>query len=159
MVRAMLFLGLLGATAGCGGTSSALELHRCQADLKLHDLVVEVGVPPQGHGWGTASSAEAMENTIFDSHQETSLTVDDPNQFVSAVCSRLQQQLQSTCTVTSFRSGGQFCLAETTSPPAATTGADGVYFKRSSQGRISLVATPLADGRIELAMAATEWPD
>jgi hypothetical protein len=160
VVRAALLIGLLLTFFGCQPRSPASsEVHRCQANISLHRYLVAAGVPPQPQGWGTASSSEISEQRIFDTHQQTALFVEDRDNLIHAVCRKLRAELSATCTVTSFHEGLAFCVAETESPSKATTSPNGTYFKRPSQGRVTLVGAPRPDGCLDVLLAATEWRD
>jgi hypothetical protein len=153
VTRAAMVLGYLFLTTGCH-PSVQLDVDRCQANLDLHRLLVATGIPPQGQAMVFPSESEVIAGQLFDSEQETTLTLPMSSQFTDGVCDRLLEELQARCTVESL-SGTDFCAFDTRSDP--TTGAEGVYLRRASQGRVHLFAAPTRDGRTRIMLTATEW--
>ena len=154
-MRPWTFVVVALLVAGCV-PGETRELHRCQADLDLKDLLDAVGVPRQPDAWGVVGQmAGHPQQPLFDREFQTALLLSDPEGLVRAVCAELQTHLEQRCTVEVFLADGRHCHAVTASRPVDTTDEKGYHFRLPSRGRVSLHAYPHEAGATYLVLTAT----
>lgn len=151
-------LAAVSGLASCRlGADRDLPPYRCLETLSLDGLIHTVGPPPSQVGsWHASGGEVAVEQRVFDLHQEAALTLAEPAPYMASLCRQLETELARRCEVRTFWPGVEHCAAELGSPRKAIAGQDGVYHHRGFSGRVHLFASRKPDGPVSLVLTGTE---